>query len=162
MPADERPDELVDALLSVSRAMVGLAVRTLAEVDADVTLQQYRALVLLASFGPQPSAEVARRLDVAPSTVTRLCDRLVRRRLIERFQRTDDRRVVCLGLTGAGRELVGAIMTARRAAIADLVAAGGLNASRRSLRLLEGFAEAAGEVPDPQWWQNWRESASWR
>src|SRR6185295_18176780 len=35
--------ELVDALLSVSRAMVALAARSLADLDADVTLPQYRA-----------------------------------------------------------------------------------------------------------------------
>jgi hypothetical protein len=41
--------ELIDALLSASRAMVAIAARSLAGLDADVTLPQYRALVVLAS-----------------------------------------------------------------------------------------------------------------
>src|SRR5690242_3700411 len=41
-------DQLVEALLSASRVMVGLAARSLADLDSDVTLPQYRALVVLA------------------------------------------------------------------------------------------------------------------
>ena len=54
-PVHEAPshDELVDALLSASRVMVGLAARSVADLDSEVTLPQYRALVVLASRGPQ-------------------------------------------------------------------------------------------------------------
>ena len=45
-PAD---DSLTDALLTASRALVAVAARSLAAVDDDVTLPQYRALVVLAS-----------------------------------------------------------------------------------------------------------------
>ena len=70
-------DEVVDAVLRASRVLVAVAVRSLAEVDDDVTLPQYRALVVLASRGPQRPTELADALAVHPSTITRLCDRLV-------------------------------------------------------------------------------------
>ena len=47
---------LTDALLTASRALVAVAARSLAAVDDDVTLPQYRALVVLAVAGPSTSA----------------------------------------------------------------------------------------------------------
>ena len=75
-------DELIDALLSASRVMVALAARSLADLDADVTLPQYRALVVLASRGPQRVVDISTELGVNPSTGTRMCDRLVRKGLM--------------------------------------------------------------------------------
>src|SRR3954452_10273924 len=91
-------DELVDALLSASRAMVALAARSLAGLDADVTLPQFRALVVLAARGPQRAVDIATELGVNPSTGTRMCDRLVRKGLVRRTRTAGDRRVVRLGL----------------------------------------------------------------
>jgi len=53
-------DSLVSAVLLASRALVGIAARSLAAAPAHVTLVQYRLLVLLVSRGPQtPSALAA-------------------------------------------------------------------------------------------------------
>jgi DNA-binding MarR family transcriptional regulator len=52
-------DELVDAVLGASRALVGVAARSLATVAEDVTLAQYRVLIELASRGPQRVADLA-------------------------------------------------------------------------------------------------------
>src|SRR5262245_6296840 len=98
--------ELMEALLSATRAMVALAARSLAGLDADVTLPQYRALVVLASRGPQRVADISTELGVAPSTGTRMCDRLVRKGLIRRYRIPSDRREVRLSLTQTGRALV--------------------------------------------------------
>jgi hypothetical protein len=38
-------EEVLDALLSASRVMVSLAARSLADIDSEVTLSHYRALV---------------------------------------------------------------------------------------------------------------------
>ncbi|MDG6110322.1 hypothetical protein Daura_21720 [Dactylosporangium aurantiacum] len=48
---DGPDDGLADALLSISRATVTLAARNLNQLDADVTLQQYRTLVILTCGG---------------------------------------------------------------------------------------------------------------
>lgn len=152
-------DDLIDVLLSVSRAMVALAARNLSDLDTDVTLQQYRALVFLSSNGHQRSSDLARELGVAPSTVTRMCDRLVRKGLIRRVLREDDRRPIWLCLTETGRDLVGTIMRERRDELERVVTAAGLTSSRRTLQLLQKFVTAAGEMPNQQWWQRWEVSA---
>jgi DNA-binding MarR family transcriptional regulator len=99
-------EELVDAVLGASRALVAVAARSLAMVADDVTLAQYRALIELASRGPQRVADLAAALTVDRSTATRMCDRLVRKRLVARRRMTDDRRVVRISLTRAGADVV--------------------------------------------------------
>ena len=81
--------DLVDALLSASRAMVALAARSLADLDAEVTLPQFRALVVLASRGPQRVVDISAELGVNASTGTRMCDRLVRKTLIRRYRSSE-------------------------------------------------------------------------
>jgi DNA-binding Lrp family transcriptional regulator len=78
-------DLVTDAVLTASRALVGVAARSLAVVDPEVTLPQYRALVVLASRGPRLVGELAEALVIHPSTATRLCDRLVAKKLVTIF-----------------------------------------------------------------------------
>ncbi|MDG6109955.1 MarR family transcriptional regulator [Dactylosporangium aurantiacum] len=152
-------EALVRALLAVSRSMVALAVRNLAAMEADVTLPQYRTLVLLATAGPQRSAGLAKELDVAPSTLTRMCDRLERKLLVRRFHRDNDRRSTWLALTPAGRDLVGVVMRERQRELSALVQQAGLDASQECLDLLDRIVEASGELPDGLWWDRWEVSA---
>ncbi|MGI5240247.1 MarR family winged helix-turn-helix transcriptional regulator [Dactylosporangium sp. CA-139066] len=155
----EADDEaLVSALLAVSRTMVALTARTLADLDVDVTVPQYRALVILATE-PRRSSELAEELGVAVSTMTRMCDRLCHKGLIHRFHRDGNRRTIWLGLTDAGRDTVGAVMHARRRELRGIVQEAGLTASRRTLDLLHRFVRAGGELPDDEWWQHWQRSA---
>ncbi len=79
--------------------MVALAARSLGDLGSDVTLPQYRALVVLASRGPQRVVDISNELGVNPSTGTRMCDRLTRKNLIRRYRATGDRREVRLVLT---------------------------------------------------------------
>ena len=58
----------VDAVLTASRTLVAVATTSLGEAADDITIAQYRALVVLASRGPQRMADLAGALDVAPST----------------------------------------------------------------------------------------------
>ncbi len=150
--------DAVDALLAASRAMVGLAARSIADAGADVTLPQYRALVVLASRGPQKAADIAAELGVAPSTGTRMCDRLLRKGLIRRDRSSTDRRVVRLVLTAPGRELVDHVMRHRRRALAVIVASTSDVWHPSVAPALRAFAAAAGEVPEQDWWLGWPET----
>lgn len=152
-------EALVRALLAVSRCMVALAARNLAALDADVTLAQYRTLVLLATSGPQRSAGLAKELDVAPSTLTRMCDRLERKHLVRRFHRDNDRRSTWLALTPAGRDLVGVVMRERQRELSRIVEQAGIGSSGEMLALLDRFVEGSGELPDALWWERWETSA---
>ena len=46
-------EDVVDALLIASRALVAVAAKSVAAVDDEVTLPEYRALVVLATLGSQ-------------------------------------------------------------------------------------------------------------
>jgi DNA-binding MarR family transcriptional regulator len=148
-------DGVLEALLAASRVMVGLAARSIARLDAELTLPQYRMLVVLAGRGPQRTSDLAAELGVTPSTVTRTCDRLVRRGLAQRRQRSDDRRVAWVALTEAGKSLIGDVMRRRRAEVHAIAIRAGLAESGTVAAALEAFVAAAGELPERDWWQSW-------
>lgn len=163
MPNDRsRPatNALIDAFLGTSRVLVALAAQSLAQRDPDVTLVQFRALVVLASRGPQRTTDLATTLAIAPSTVTRMCDRLARRGLVQRFRRAADRRATWVGLTDSGQDLVGEVMRYRRAAIARLVRSIKIEDAETCSSMLNAFVEAAGELPESSWWRHWRDAAA--
>jgi DNA-binding MarR family transcriptional regulator len=148
-------DPIVDAVLTASRVLVAVAARSLAEVADEVTLTQYRSLVVLASRGPQSVAALAEELGVTPSTVSRLCDRLVRKRLVARREDRRDRRAVRLALTATGRALVDAVTERRRVEIAVLLNAIPEESQRSMVQALQALAQAAGEVPEQEWSTGW-------
>lgn len=150
--------EVTDALLAMSRVLVGIAARSLAELDEDITLAQYRALVVLVSRGPQRVVDLAQELAVTSSTATRMCDRLVRKGLVSRQARPDDRRASWIALTAAGRDLVGEVMRVRRAKLAELVHELCLTRPHAFASVLHAFVEAAGEPSPAEWAQRWESS----
>jgi DNA-binding MarR family transcriptional regulator len=149
--------ELVEAFLSASRALVAVAARSLASGGADITLPQYRALVLLASRGALRVSDLAELLAVNGSTATRLCDRLQVRGLVARDRSVDDRRSVNVSLTASGAELVHHVTVARRRDIGLVLAAMPVDSRQAILGSLRAFASAAGEVPEQSWSLGWGE-----
>jgi DNA-binding MarR family transcriptional regulator len=153
------PEQLVDAVLGASRALVAVAARSLADLADDVTLPQYRVLVELASRGPQRSAEIAETLGVERSTAGRMCDRLVRKGLVQRRRETADRRAVRISLTQDGRDLVNEVTQRRRSEIARILRRMPVADRGPVLVALSAFADAAGEVPEQAWSLGWRAHA---
>ena len=147
-PVDE---SAVDGVLAASRALIAVATRSLGAAAEETTIAQYRALVVLASRGPQRLVDLSAALGVAPSTAGRMCDRLVRKRLIRRHRARADRRAVLVSITPVGRRVVDQATARRRALIAEVLA--GLPAWRQRAvaEALRSFAAAAGEIPDSQW-----------
>ena len=141
----------VDAVLMASRSLIAVATRSLGAAAEDTTIAQYRALVVLASRGPQRMADLAGALGVAPSTAGRMCDRLVRKGLIRRHRARADRRAVLVSVTAAGRQVVDQATARRRALIEDILAKLPADTQRAAAEALAAFAGAAGEVPDSQW-----------
>lgn len=150
------PDEVVDAVLTASRVLVAVAARSLQAAERDdVSLPQYRVLVLVASRGPQRIADLAQALDVNPSSATRVCDRLHAKGLIRRRRPAGQRREVRVSLSDEGRALVDEVTRRRRDEIARLLAAVPGEARTDLVASLRMLAEAAGEVPDPDWALGW-------
>ncbi|NMH96184.1 MarR family transcriptional regulator [Pseudonocardia sp. K10HN5] len=133
--------------MTASRVLVAIAARSLAAAG-EVSLPQYRALVVLASRGPQRAVDLAAALGVNPSSATRLCDRLSRAGLVRRQRQSADRRAVKVALSPRGRELVVEVTQRRREEFERLL--GDLPAEQHELVIsaLRAIADAAGEVPE--------------
>ena len=151
-------DEVVGALLALSRAFVAEMARSLSGLDEDVTLPQFRTLVVLVSRGPQRIVDLAQELTVTSSTAVRMCNRLARKGLVAREERPEDRRAAWIVLTATGHTLVGEVMRRRRERLAALIAELSLTRPLAFASVLNALVEAAGEVPDAAWWQRWREA----
>lgn len=151
------PSEVIDAVLAASRVLVAVAARSIADAGHDITVLQYRVLVVLASKGPARPVDLAEALAISSSATTRLCDRLTRKGLISRAREPDtaDRRAVRLGLTAQGAALLDKVTSGRRAEIARIVAAVPVRDRSRLVAAFDGFATAAGEIPDAEWPERW-------
>jgi DNA-binding MarR family transcriptional regulator len=141
----------VDAVLTASRTLVAVATRSLGAAAEDTTIAQYRALVVLASRGPQRMVDLAGALDVTPSTAGRMCDRLVRKGLIRRHRARADRRAVQVSISPQGREVVDQATARRRAIIAGILRRLPVARQVAVADALQEFALTAGEIPDSQW-----------
>ncbi len=143
-------DELLDLLLArgqdfahvlLSRRFSAVAYRRL---TGGIPPAQLQALAVL-SDGDMRMRELARRLGLATSTVTRLVDRLEAAGLAERRSERPDRRSVLVGLSSTGRDALGAVRRHFLALLRELI--GGLSAREQGelLRLLTKLGE--GLVP---------------
>lgn len=101
--------------------LLGVAAKSVVEVEDVVTSPQLRILVLIAVHGPQNLGAVAKELGVHASNATRACERLVVAGLLSRQDDPSDRRFLRLDLTPEGRELVETMIEQRRRAIAEVI-----------------------------------------
>jgi DNA-binding MarR family transcriptional regulator len=151
-------DEDVDAMLRASRALVGVAARSLANLPDDLTLPQFRVLVLLAQHGASYAGVLAEALGVHPSSVTRLVDRLEGKGLVTRQVNRSDRREIAIELTAAGRAVVDHATADRRSALGAVLRR--LTPAERAelVRAFGRFALAAGEAATESWSLGWTTS----
>jgi long-chain acyl-CoA synthetase len=95
------PATQIAELTEAVRALVRVG-RILEHVSTELTLPQYRLLIMVAS-GDHRASQLAGRLALSRPTVTAVVDGLVERGMLARGEVTGDRRAVQLTLTGAGR-----------------------------------------------------------
>jgi DNA-binding MarR family transcriptional regulator len=145
--ADDSLDAITDALLTASRLLVGISARSIAEVDDSITIPQFRTLVILSSRGSMNLATLAGILDVQPSTVGRMVDRLVNAELVDRQQHPSSRRELMVKLTPRGQRLVRKVTARRRDELARVVDRMPLRERHGLVRALTAFTAAGGE-PD--------------
>lgn len=135
----------VEAFQTATRDLVGVAVRSLELLEDEVSLPQFRMLVVLENQGRSPSSKVARELGLGASSVTRLGDRLEASGHVVRGHDPQSRSVVTLELTAAGRELVARVMQWRRAELARILSRLPASARAELAAGLRRFHEAVGE-----------------
>jgi len=86
--------------------------------------------------------DVAERLDVAPSTASRLVDRAVRAGTVSRGTDAADSRHVTLTLTPVGSDLLGRALTFRTRYLEQVLTGWGRDDVAALARLLDRFADA--------------------
>lgn len=138
-------DDVVTAILTASRVLVGVSARSLADIEDTVTLTQFRSLVVLDSHGVINLNRLADLLAVNRSTAMRMIDRLLVAELVSRQENPANRREVLLDLTDQGRRLVRQVTNTRRTEIARIVKAMPPVERDELVNTLRTFADAAGE-----------------
>lgn len=78
---------------------------------ADISVAAFQVLAIIEGEGkPLPPSVVAERMVTTTGTMTSLLDTLVRRGLVRRLPHPDDRRMLLIDITDAGREVVDLIL----------------------------------------------------
>jgi len=146
----ERADQLsavTSAVLTGTRLLVGIAARSLGAVAGQVTLSQFRMLVVLATLGETKLVTMAELLGVNPSTAMRMADRLAAADLVVREVNPLNRRESLMRLTPEGRHVVDEVTARRRDEIAAIVARMSPEQCRALVAAMNAFNEAAGQPP---------------
>jgi DNA-binding MarR family transcriptional regulator len=146
-------EEQIDAIMLAVQALVGVAARSVTEVEDQVTVPQLRVLVLVASRGAMNLSTLAETMGIHPSNASRACDRLVAGGLLRRRESSLDRRNLVLELTDEGRQLIEVLVEHRRAAIAQVLDRVPASRRRAVASAMSTFGLAAGEEPAGQAWR---------
>lgn len=133
-------DDLVEAAMAASRGLVALAARSLEAIEPDVTLSQFRMLVVLATAGPQTLRSLADDIGASPSSASRICDRLEQKGLLTRTMATRSRRELDVAITDEGSSIVDRVSAERRAELTRIL---GEVPDRRRAAMLRSIAELA-------------------
>lgn len=131
--------------------MVAIVARSFDDGPDEVTLVQFRALVVLRAEPEANLGHLAAALGVTPSSATRMCDRLVERGLVARSDAPDNRREIRLSLTPAGRRLVDRATRNRRRLLETVLAAMPSTEAERLLPVLEAFTDATVRTMGQSW-----------
>lgn len=102
--ADYKVDDSIGYLLKLVRASLTSAVDR-QMVDHDISHEQWGVLIVMAKGHGETAADLARVMECDTGSMTRMIDRLEVKGLLNRRRCGEDRRVVWLELTDAGREL---------------------------------------------------------
>ena len=144
-------EQVLEDLIRASRIFVAIAANSLADDDEPLSLQQYRALALLATRDGQRPADLSRSLGVTPSTTTALCDRLVQKGMISRRRRGTDRRSIYLIVSTRGHEQLDKIAARRGALLREIFVRLPAPTQAQLAEALPAFIEAAGDAAIDEW-----------
>jgi len=148
-------DAVSDAVMDATRALVGVAAQSIAEVSDEVSLAQLRVLVLLDAHDEMAMGDLAELLAVNPSTATRVCDVLEDKGYVVRAQDGENRRVVRVALTRGGRSLVQRTLRRRRKLLDAALGRMSADAQQRLARSLAELTAALGANSDHAWALGW-------
>src|SRR5688500_10070251 len=117
---DLRPEQDVDRLVALyRRAGRSLRANDPSNWAEGLTMPRLRVLFTLGRTGPVPVGQIATILGISQPSATETLDKLVAKGLVERTADLNDRRIVLVGLTETGREMIDRPWETRRAVLAS-------------------------------------------
>jgi MarR family transcriptional regulator, 2-MHQ and catechol-resistance regulon repressor len=156
MPTHYRGDKgtvrALNAFINLERASDTLAGRLAPQLEArGVTPSQLAVLEALLHLGPMCQHELGKKLLRSGGNVTLVVDNLEKRGWVRRVRQPDDRRMIRIHLTEAGRRLISRVFPAHARAIAaemSRLTASEQDLLRRICRKLgaNGGTAAAGKI----------------
>lgn len=155
MAVDEAQDagleEALDAALAASRVMIGQSIQTLGEHTLDLTLTQYRMLLILSVRGPQRPSDVMGDLNVSAATAGRCCAKLETLGLVKRSKDPGDGRATVCVLDTRGRLLVEHVFLRRREVFRDVLVKLDPEHLPALAAAFKSFTEASSDSQDLLW-----------
>ena len=149
---EEVNTEELRVVLAASRALVALSAQSIASVEANVDVLQFRVLVVVASRGSTSLSQLADGARISLTRASRLCERMVNDGLLARTEDPSDRRHLILTLTGEGRQIV-RLATRRRGQAIGAILQRIPSSERAAVAAgFAAFAAAAGETSNPDLW----------
>lgn len=135
--------ELASAIERLLTAGIGITVRAIDQTPqaAELTLVQWRVLVIAAQAQGLRIGELAAHLGISIPSASRLVRRIEAQGLVTATRADDDRRATNVVVTHAGREIVDAVVQCRR----DLI---GLALSSDPEDLPTDAARLTGQIAD--------------
>jgi DNA-binding MarR family transcriptional regulator len=134
----------IERLLSVGIGITAIALDQTPDAE-ELTLAQWRALVVAAANEGVRIGELATRLGLSVPAASRLVRRVERRGFVSTARAEDDRRATNVTLTAAGRRTVDAVVGRRRRLIGLALERSQGGPSERAVGLLH---ELAGQLGD--------------
>jgi DNA-binding MarR family transcriptional regulator len=136
-------DSLLPSLEAIVMGSVAITARALADAGSELTIVQWRVLVVLhASDEPMTIGELARQMQASPSAMSRLARRLMARGYLASHAKRADRRERRVVVSERGRDLVERILAIRDTELIGLRIDAADSAA--VVRLAEAFAAIAG------------------
>ena len=143
---EKNEEDLIDSFLRASRLLLALSARSLDEASSPITFAQFRALLVISRGSANNQTQLAEELAVAPSSITRMVDRLEAAFLVERTRAGRGTRGLALRVTEKGEKVVSEVTERRRALIAEVVGKMPTDRVDELVDALDAFADA-GEEP---------------
>ena len=151
LTSDPATVDAAEAFITASRALVGIAIRSINAAPIEITLPQHRVMVLLAADGPQSIGQLAEQLSIDQSNASRLCDRLQRLHLIARQRSLVDGRAIDVHLTSSGTKLLKAVNTFRHREVQRVLSSMPTREVEAAVQGLSAFSRAARETTEQDW-----------
>jgi MarR family 2-MHQ and catechol resistance regulon transcriptional repressor len=143
----EETRRALSAFINLQRASNSLALRLSPKLEAeDLTVSQFGVLETLLHLGPLCQRTIAEKLLRSGGNITLVLDNLEKHGWVRRERQKDDRRMIVIHLTPAGRKLISRVFPQHARAIANEMSALGPSEQEALQRLCRKLGRGNAET----------------